>query len=241
MTPPASTARKRLETLRAQFTRPDISPADKAGFVAHRPLQISRAWPTFRLPRHALLELSEAPRAFRGRRDLVIRRGDPTDARALCTLNGSTVREVLTRFERGDLVFIGELDGRLLCHAWFHPGPAPFPDDEAPWALEAGTFWSFDREADPEVAGSGVFPQVYQTGLRTLFANHGARRVWSAVCPAHAEAMRLHERLGFRRIGTITSFVVARWSLVRWSGRGMTAHWFARRGVGPVVALPVRD
>ena len=46
------------------------------------------------------------------------------------------------RMDRGDLLYVGQLGGSLLCHSWFHRGPRPF----APFP---GTQITSPRKAPP--------------------------------------------------------------------------------------------
>jgi hypothetical protein len=219
----AERGRRRLEPLRgkahdlaAELRRADRSRGDKVVLLAQRLLWSARLSDQVKIGRIVFFELRTPPRVFRGLRDLLVRQANRGDIAAICAVDGAPEDLVRQRLDRGDLCFVGQLEGRVLCHTWFHGGPQPFEEDRqlyADWAIPEGTYWSYDAAANAESRASGVFVKVFQTALGTLFREHGAQRVQCYVRLANESSLVLHERLGFRRVGVMTG-VALPW--VRW-------------------------
>ena len=152
--------RRKLDKLRDQLTRGDIDAASRALHIAERSLMAARLWPAVSVSHERFYELTAAPRQFRGLRDLRIRLGTPDDTAAITALDGTPGWRIAERFGRGDLGYVGELDGRLLAHSWFHRGPDPFEEDRPllpRWQVPADAFWSYNAYTLPAARASGVF------------------------------------------------------------------------------------
>src|SRR5262249_14810518 len=153
----------------------------------------------------------------------------------------ATREQVDQRFARGDLLYVGELGGRVLAQVWFHRGPEPFDEDAAllsRWAITSDTFWSYGAYALPEARLSGVFVKRFQSSLRDVLTSQGAARVQCRVKAANVRSVALHERTGFRLLGTIKAFAVPGARVVSWHGDGGARRWLERRNGNGVLALP---
>lgn len=223
----------KLATLRRHWRRDDLSAPDKAALLCATALASLGVDGLLSIGRHHLYEIDRPPPVPRGLRDLVVRAASAADAPALAAVSGNPPALVRARFRRGDLAFAGESQGRLLAHAFFHRGPAPFCEDEAriaPVALAPGTVWSYDAAAVADARATGVFVKVFTTALAEVFAQDHAR-VQSRVATANTRSILLHERLGFRRLGTLLA-IATPWSrLLRWEGdapRTLVTGWRPR-------------
>ena len=195
-------------TLGDEMRRADLGPMEKALFIAERSLAAVGLGDAVALGRHDFFELDQPPTPGRRPEGLAIRTAGEADLEGVCAVAETPPRLVLERLRRGDLVYVGVVDGRVLCHAWFHRGPRPFTEDQPPlarWALDATTFWSYGSAA-AEARGSGFFVDVFQTALADLFRLHGAGRVQCRIRRTNAIAALLHERIGFHRVGTMVGF-----------------------------------
>jgi hypothetical protein len=213
-----------LRTWRRQLARDDLPAADKATLFLERALARTGLDRALVVAHHLVYELGDAPRVPRGLRDLVVREAGPEDSAALAAVAGAPVELIRARLRRGDVAYVGALDGRVLCHAFFHRGPEPFREDEArviPIALASDTWWSYDAAAVPEAQASGVFVKVWTTALRELFAR-GAARVQSRVQRTNTRSKLMHDRLGFELLGTLLVLVTPFGRVLRWEGGATT-------------------
>jgi GNAT superfamily N-acetyltransferase len=233
--------RASLDRLRSELARDDIDRTTRALRVAELSLVSARLSSVIAVGHERFYELTTAPRQFRGLRDLEVRIAGPADAAALSAMDDTPTWRFTERFARGDLAYIGELDGRVLAQSWFHRGPAPF-DEDAPvlprWDVPADAFWSYHAYTLPEARTSGVFVKLFQTALRDLLLERGAVRVRCRVKAANAPSVALHERLGFVVIGTLSALSVPGARLLSWHGAGVARRWIERRSEAIVMALP---
>lgn len=232
--------RSKLDRLREELNRNGIDRTTRALRVAELFLIAARVAPAIAVVHERFYELTSPPPQFRGLRDLTVRQAGPADAAALVALD-ATRAQVDKRLARGDLVYVGELEGRILANAWFHRGPEPFDEDAAllsRWQVAADTFWSYHAFSLPEARLSGVFVKVFQNALRELLTKHGAARVRCRVKAANARSVALHERTGFRLVGTITAFAVPGARILSWQGDGSPRRWLQRRDDTTALALP---
>src|SRR6185295_8692470 len=186
----------KFDRFREEWARADLDRKTRTLRVAELALVATHLAPAIAVVHERFYELTKAPPQFRGLRDLTVRMAGPADAATLATLD-TTRPEIDRRFARGDLVYVGELEGRLLAQSWFHRGPEPFDEDAAllaRFALADDTFWSFAAYALPEARLSGVFVKVFQTALREIMTVHGAARVRCRVKATNTRSITLHER-----------------------------------------------
>lgn len=218
----------RARRLAQDLRRPDRSTSDKAVLLGQRVLWGAGLSERIRIGRIVFFELRTPPRVFRGMRDLLVRQASRADIAAICAVDGAPEDLVRQRLDRGDLCYVGQLEGRVLCHAWFHRGPSPFEEDRplyADWMLPPGTYWSFDAAANAESRASGVFVKVFQTALGALFREHGADRVQCYVRLANEQSLALHDRLGFSRVGVMTAVALPGIKWLRFDAPPLSQQW----------------
>lgn len=234
---------QKIERLRDELSRDDLDRTGRALRVAELSLSAAGMSPTFGVGHERFYELTEPPKQFRGLRDLRVRTAGPADIDALAALDTTPAALVAERLARGDIAYVGEADGRMLAHSWFHRGPEPFCED-APalprWEVAANTFWSYHAFTLAEARTSGVFVKLFQTALRELLIDHGAARVRCRVKVANAASVTLHERLGFKALGTLITIGVPGAWLLSWQGPGPARYWLERRTGEHVMTLPPR-
>jgi len=232
--------RSKIERIREELTREGLDRTTRALRVAELVLTAARLPPAVAVARERFYEMTKAPPQFRRLRDLQVRLGSVADAAALAALD-SPRDYVERRLARGDLLYVGDLQGRVLAQAWFHRGPAPFDEDAATlarFALAHDTFWSYAAFVLPEARLSGVFVKVFQTALRDILTVHGAARVQCRVKAANTRSIALHERTGFRLLGTVTALAVPGARVMSWQGDGGGRRWVERRQPDALFTLP---
>lgn len=240
----ARVIRRKLARLRSELRRTDLSPRDRAVRISETALKTSSLWPWVSVGREVLYELMAPPAAFRGFRDLSVRRGTLEDVDGMAAMVPDDPTDpalIRSRLVGGDAVFVGELDGRPLAHSWFHPGPTPFDEDcqlYGSFAVEDGAWWSYHAVAVAEARSSGLFIKVFQTALRSLFLDSGATRVLCGVKTTNLASVAMHERMGFRRLGTLEAFLVPGLRWLRWSSGEGARHWVRRRSSPPLLSFP---
>jgi GNAT superfamily N-acetyltransferase len=235
------TVRHKMGRFREVWSRRDLDRVARAIHVADLSLVAARISPVITIGQDRFYELTAAPRQFRGLRDLRVRLAGPDDTAALAALDTTPPRLIAERFARDNLAYVGELDGRMLAHSWFHRGPAPF-DEDAPrlpsWHVPADAYWSYHAYTLPEARTSGVFVKLFQTALRELLVDRGAARVRCRVRVSNAASVTLHERLGFAPLGTLIALVVPGARLLSWQGGGRARSWVERRDAHRVMTFP---
>jgi len=240
----AGVIRRKLDRLRSELRRTDLSRLDRAVRISETALKTMSLWPRVAIGREALYELTAPPAVFRGLRDLSVRRATLDDLDGIAAMMPEDPTDpalIRSRFGAGDAVFVGELDGRLLAHSWFHPGPAPFDEDiqlYGSFAIDDRAWWSYHAAAVAEARSSGLFIKVFQTALRSLFLDSGATRVLCGVKTTNLASVAMHERLGFRRVATLEAMLVPGLRWLRWSGPEGARHWVRRRSSPPVLSCP---
>jgi hypothetical protein len=211
----------KARTFSVQLRRGDLAPVDKALVLAQRSLAAAGLDEHLSIGRHDIYQLEAPPPILRGSGDLAIRTASDSDLDGVCAVDDTPPALVLERLRRGDLLYLGARDGRVLCHVWFHRGPRPFIEDEAVlarWALKSTTFWCYGEAAVSAARASGDFVEVFQTALDDLFKLHGAERVQCRVARADSLSLLLHERLGFKRLGTFSGFSTPWIRSLVWTG-----------------------
>ena len=229
-----------ITTWRRQLARNDLPAADKAALFVERALARTGLHRVLVVGRHNIYELADPPRVPRGLRDLVVREATVADSAALASVTGASALLMRARLMRGDLAFVGTLDGRVLCHAFFHRGPEPFREDEgclAPIALGADGWWSYDAAAVPDAQTSGVFVKVWTTALRELF-ERGAASVQSRVQRTNVRSMLMHERVGFHHLGTLLALATPFGRVLHWEAGATTVTRVAGWRSAPIAFPP---
>jgi hypothetical protein len=227
--------------LRAELARTDRSVADKALLVTQRILDRTGLEPRVTVSRRVIVETRSPPNPFRGMRDLLVRRGSARDVDALSTIDDTDPQLVRDRLARGELAYVGEVDGEVLCHTWFHAGPAPFDEDRASctgWALDDATYWSFNGASRADARTSGVFVKLFQEALRDVFEGHGAKRVQGFILDRNRQSIVMHERMGFTILGTLFTAAVGPLKWLRWTSGGKSRQWVLARNDQQPLAFP---
>jgi hypothetical protein len=203
------------------------------------------AQPHADLNRCVIVELTTPPPATRSMRDLEVRRGRESDAAAACALDRTPPDLYRARLARGDMVYLGLLDGAVLCHTWLHPGPAPMVEERlifTTWKLDAATFWSYHAVARHDVRTAGVTAKLFEVALREVFQTHRAERVQGFIHDTNQPSLDMHRRLGFVELGVVTSLVLPvpprprKW--LRWRGAGKIRNWWLPADGEHELALP---
>jgi RimJ/RimL family protein N-acetyltransferase len=233
--------RLKLDRLRQEFERPDLDSRSRVLHLAELTLKAASLPPRIELAHAWIYELDTPPKPFGGLRDLEVRRVGLDDAPKLRAVSDMSHELVDERFARGDLAYVASIEGKMLAHAWFHRGPEPFVED-APlfphWVLPEGVFWSYHAYTVPEARGTGVFIKVFQMALHELWTLHGASRVRCKVKASNLPSIKLHERMGFRRQGSVTVFAAAGRRLVTWRDASGTKSWLQPKGSTEAMLLP---
>jgi RimJ/RimL family protein N-acetyltransferase len=233
--------RHKVRRLAFEVRRSDLAPIDRALNVSELTLHAASVWPHVTLERSIFYEIAAPPSIFRGLRDLTVRLAVPADVDALSAMREAEPGVNQARLARGDLGFVGELEGRILARVWYLAGPNRFEEDDdlyATFAPAPRAFWSYDAAAAPEAVGTGCFGKVFQTALRALFLEHGAARVQSRVKTTNLPSIAMHERLGFRRLGILGAAVMPGLRWLWWEGDGGRRRWLRPRAARTVLAVP---
>jgi hypothetical protein len=231
----------RFTQIRAELARPDRSVADKALLVTQRILDRTGLEPRVTVSRRVIVEIRSPPKPFRGMRDLVVRRGAEGDVDALSTIDDTEPQLVRDRLARGELAYVGAVDGEILCHTWFHAGPAPFEEDRSSctgWALDDVTYWSFNGASRADARSSGVFVKLFQEALRDVFEGHGAKRVQGFILDRNQQSITMHERMGFTILGTLFTAAVGPMKWLRWTSGETSRQWLLARDEVQPLAFP---
>ena len=198
--------------------------------VAHR----LRLPGVFSVEQCVLVETDHPPPATRGLKDLSIRVATAPDVTALAALDERNPEQFERRLARGDVIYLGELEREVVCATCFHVGPAPFDEEQtlyARWRLgDAATYWSYDAMARTEVRSLGVVAKLFEVALGQLFRERGARRIRGFIHHWNAPSRMLHERLGFRTLGTLTAIGIPGLKWLRWNDGGSRRTWLVPRG-----------
>lgn len=120
------------------------------------------------------------------------------------------VAEVRRRFEDGHRCFMALHDGRPVHSTWAARGrlPSKYLGRDIPLApTESASFGTF---TSPDARGRGV-GAVARAWQANALRDDGCRRFLSLVLPENPAALRMNEKLGYRRIGTIGYLGVGRW------------------------------
>lgn len=212
--------------------RRDNSAAAKVFRLAQRGTHATGIAPAVSVERCVMVEIGKPPPLLKGLRDLVVRRGDERDLDGIAAVNHADPALIRARLSRGDMVWLGQIGDRIVCHTWFHAGPSPFDEERrlfALWALDETTFWSYDAVSLPEARSTGVFVKVIQTGLRDVFERLGARRVRGFIHDTNQPSLVTHRRMGFTTIGTVTAVAMLGLKAIRWESGGTRRQWVLRR------------
>ncbi len=231
----------KLSGIREELARPNVTPVDKLLRVTQRGLWSTGLSPHLSALRCKIVETVAPPKIMRGLSDLVVRKAEERDIPAMCAVVDSKASLFRGRLDAGDLAFVGEVEGEVLCYTWFHRGPEPFDEERnlfLPWGLVEGTFWSYDAMSKLEARSSGVFVKVFQTALSEVFERHAARRVQGFIDHTNGASLTGHDRLVFRVRGELTSLAVPGLKWLYWESPTSTKQWLLPRGSDFALTFP---
>ena len=226
------TLARKLDALARELKR-ESSATDKLFRLAQKTVRTLGLDPAVSIERCMLVELQRTPTTTRGLSDLVIRRATDGDIPALVKLDNRDAALFRTRFDRGDLVYLGQLDQDVVCATCFHRGPTPFDEERARIAVwrvgDASTFWSYDAMAPVEMRSAGVVAKLFQVALREIFEVHGGQLVRGFIHDWNHPSLMLHQRLGFATSGRATAVAFPGFKWLRWESDGRTRQWLLPR------------
>jgi hypothetical protein len=231
----------KFSRIRAELARTDVTTSDKLLLVTQRTLDVTGLEPRVAVSRRVIVEIRSPPKPFRGMRDLVVRRGTVRDLDALTTIDDTPPQLVRDRLARGELAYVGEVDGDILCHTWFHPGPLPFDEDRSSctsWGLDDDTYWSFNGASRADARASGVFVKLFQEALRDVFEVHGAKRVQGFILARNRQSLIMHERLGFTILGSLFTAAVGPLKWLQWTAGSTRRQWLLGRHEPEPLSFP---
>jgi hypothetical protein len=231
-----------LAGLAEEWARPETSIPDKLLRIAQRGAQTAGLAPTIGIGRCVIVELTEAPRPMRGFSDLEVRRAAAADVPQMCRLDNADPALYRARLDRGDMAYVGLVDGEVLCQTWFHRGPTSFDEERSSfvrWALDPASCWSYDAMTRADARASGVFVKLFQHALREVLALPGVRRIQGFIHHANEPSLKMHQRLRFSVLGTLTTLAIPGLKWVHWSGGGVTRQWLVRREGDLSLRFPV--
>src|SRR5438309_4739497 len=134
------TLARKFAGLARELKRPGVTTGDKLLRVAQGAVSSLGLSPGLSIRCCVIVETVRPPaQTRRGLSDLNIRRGELRDLPALIAVDNRDPALFRARLERGDLVYLGEVGGDVLCHTWFHRGPTPFDEERSiysRWAVD---------------------------------------------------------------------------------------------------------
>jgi RimJ/RimL family protein N-acetyltransferase len=217
----------------AEQLQQDGTATEKLFRIAQRGSHSLHLSPALSFESCAVVEIGHAPPITRGLSDLVVRRVEEGDVAAVAALDTRPLALFQGRLDRGDFLYLAELDGQVVGHTCLHRGPKPFSDERGiftDWSLEdAATFWSYDASIALPLRTAGVGAKLFQLSLRDIFDVHGAKRVRGFIHDWNEPSLSLHERLGFSTVGRITAVALVGLKWVRWEAGGRTHQWLLPR------------
>src|SRR5262245_41465262 len=120
--------------------------------------------------------------------------------------------QVCHRLQAGHLCFVARYAQRILCAAWATTAQAWSAHLGCEIPLAAGEVYIYDVLTVPDARGRQLTTVPYLQMLRFL-REAGYRRVITIIIPENAAALRLGEKLGYRRLGMIGCVKLGPW---RW-------------------------
>lgn len=110
-----------------------------------------------------------------------------------------------TRMHQGHRCWVARIDGRVVAMQWAAAGtlPGPWLGVDLPLAPDESS--SYDSFTAPSHRGRGLGVLLRAVMARALGAN-GHTRLLATVLPENLPAVKLVERLGYARIGTVRAF-----------------------------------
>jgi GNAT superfamily N-acetyltransferase len=120
--------------------------------------------------------------------------------------------QVCRRLKAGQLCFVARYEHRIVCTAWATTTQAWTAHLGREIPLAAGEVYIYDVLTAPDVRGQQITTLPYLQMLEFL-RDAGYRRVVTIIIPENAAALRLGEKLGYRRFGVIGHIQLGTW---RW-------------------------
>lgn len=126
---------------------------------------------------------------------------DPAEAEQYAELvPGSTAEGVRARLQAGDRCFAARYRGRSVEVNWALAGTPRVPYLRGVLVLGRDELLSAEAFVAPDMRGRNVHPASVAYKLRRL-QDAGYRRVLALILPENVTAMRVMEKLGYRRVG----------------------------------------
>lgn len=117
---------------------------------------------------------------------------EASDDQAYLALGEDTEEKLAHRRERGDLLVLGEMDGKLCFFEWVHLCAVGERGDGCAHLYKGYTV--------PEFRGRGISPAAQQFASRQLAAK-GYKSVTTDVAESNIASIRAIEKAGFRLLG----------------------------------------
>jgi hypothetical protein len=232
----------KLQHAGREVLRKDVSAGERALRLGQRLVSAGRLDPRVSIKRNVVVELTKPPMEIRAMRDLVVRRAGEMELDTVASLSDTPPELMRARVTSGDRPYVGVLGDKIVCKTWFHQGPAPFEEDRdtlVSWTLEPSAFWSYDAAAAPDAMSTGFFIKVFVVGLRELFETDKATRVLGCIRDTNGPSLKVHDRLGFTRVGILTTVNLPGIKWVHWQGRGGPRRQWVWRANSLAFSVPI--
>ncbi len=109
-------------------------------------------------------------------------------------------REVVeSRFRRGDLVAMVGKEDKVLAVIWANTGNEDYPGPNA--------YFLFGGYTRPEARGQGL-SSLIEKFLREHFSARGRQTIFGSIGALNKSSLRIHERMGFRRVGNAYYMII---------------------------------
>jgi GNAT superfamily N-acetyltransferase len=110
--------------------------------------------------------------------------------------------ELDRRLRAGHACFVAVSAGRVVAVTWVAVGPVKVPYLEREIVPGPGELYLFDIYVAPDQRGARLAPRIFAT-IAELHRAQGYRRALCLIALYNRSSIRSHERLGFRRVGSI--------------------------------------
>lgn len=126
----------------------------------------------------------------------------PADADGAGSVPTVAPDEFLRRLQAGHRCFVAHRDGELVSSSWIARGSMPSSYLRTDIALSPDEACSYETYTAPVARGLAIGPALRAQAARALL-DDGCRRLLATISLENPSGIRLVEKLGYRRIGTI--------------------------------------